>query len=130
MLNFKNNFIFAPVKTGYSDNTGDLLKSKIAKRFGEAPYYLLYDSETKKTEARINLGHDNNHSALIDMVNKGILHYIVGNTGPNAFDVLNNLGAKLYLARGLVSEEGLNSFLNNEIEPSTKATLKRLIRKH
>lgn len=107
---------------------GDSLKSKIAKRFGEAPYYLIYDSETKRTKARINPGHDDNHSALIDLINEGVLHYIIGNTGPNAFDVLNNLDAKLYLARGVVAEEALNSFLNDEIKPLTKATLKRPIR--
>lgn len=109
---------------------GDSLKNKIAKRFGEAPYYLIYDSETKETEARVNPGHDDNHSALIDLVNEGVLYYIIGNTGPNAFDVLNNMGAKLYLARGLEAEEALNSFLNNEIEPLTKSTLKRPIREH
>ena len=49
------------------------LESKIAKRFGEAPYYLIYNSETKKTEARVNPGHDDNHSALIDLVKEGIL---------------------------------------------------------
>lgn len=107
----------------------DLLNSKIAKRFGEAPYYLIYDSETKKTEARINPGHDDNHSALIDLVNEGVLCYIVGNTGPNAFNLLNSLGAKLYLARGSAAGEALNSFLNKELEPLTKATLKRPIRK-
>lgn len=106
----------------------DSLESKIANRFGEAPFYLIYDSETKKTEARANPGHDDNHSGLIDLVNEGVLHYVIGNTGPNAFDVLNNLGAKLYLARGLVAKEALNSFLNNELEPLTKATLKRPIR--
>jgi predicted Fe-Mo cluster-binding NifX family protein len=108
----------------------DTLESKIAKRFGEAPYYLIYDSETQKTEARVNPGHDDNHSALIELVNEGVLHYIVGNTGPNAFDVLNKLRAKLYLARGVVAKDALNSFLNNEIEPLTKATLKKPIRKH
>jgi predicted Fe-Mo cluster-binding NifX family protein len=108
----------------------DSLESKIAKRFGEAPYYLIYDSETKQTEARINLGHDDNHSALIDLVNEGVLSYIVGNTGPNAFDVLNNMGAKLYLARGDIAQKALISFLNNALEPLTKATLKRPIRDH
>jgi len=104
------------------------LESKIAKRFGEAPYYLIYDSETKKTETRINPGHDDHHSALIDLVKEGILYYIIGNIGPNAYDVLNNLGAKLYLARGFSAGEALHSFLNNELEPLTKATLKRPIR--
>lgn len=109
---------------------GDSQESKIANRFGEAPYYLIYYSETKKTEARVNQGHDDNHSALIDLTDEGVLHYIVGNTGPNAFDVLNNLGAKLYLARGVVAKDALKSFLNNEIEALTKATLKRPVREH
>jgi predicted Fe-Mo cluster-binding NifX family protein len=109
---------------------GDSLKSKIAKRFGEAPYYLIYDSETQKTEARSNSGHDEDHSDLIDMANEGVLYYIVGNTGPNAFDILNKMGAKLYLGRGLEADKALYSFLNNEIEPLTKPTLKRPIHEH
>ncbi|BFN38042.1 MAG TPA: dinitrogenase iron-molybdenum cofactor biosynthesis protein [Bacteroidales bacterium] len=109
---------------------GNSLKSKVSKRFGEAPYYLIHDSESQVTEVRENPGHDDNHSALIDLVNEGVLYYIVGNTGPNAFDVLTHKGAKLYLARGLEAEQALNSFLNNSLEPLTKATLKKPIRKH
>ncbi len=109
---------------------GNTLNSKIAKRFGEAPYYLIYNSDTKETEARVNPGHDDNHSGLIDLVNEGVLYYIVGNTGPNAFDVLNNRNAELYLARGTVAKDALDAFLNKKLERLTKATLKRPIRNH
>jgi len=105
------------------------LESKIAKRFGEAPYYLIYNSDTKETEARVNHGHDDNHSGLIDLVNEGVLHYIIGNTGPNAFNVLDDRNAELYLARGAVAKDALEAFLNNKLERLTKATLKRPIRK-
>jgi predicted Fe-Mo cluster-binding NifX family protein len=105
------------------------LESKIAKRFGEAPYYLIYNSDTKETEARVNHGHDDTHSELIDLVNEGVSHYIIGNTGPNAFNVLNERNAELYLARGTVAKDALDAFLNNKIERLTKATLKRPIRK-
>ena len=105
------------------------LESKIAKRFGEAPYYLIYDSDTKETKSRVNHGHDDNHSGLIDLVNDGVLHYIIGNTGPNAFNVLDDLNAELYLARGAVAKDALDTFLNNKLERLTKATLKRPIRK-
>ena len=108
---------------------GKTLESKIAKRFGEAPYYLIYDDETKETEARVNSGHDDNHSGLIDLVNEGVLVYIIGNTGPNAFNVLNERNAKLFLARGTIAKDALNSFLNNKLERLTKATLKKPIRK-
>ncbi len=108
---------------------GETLESKIAKRFGEAPYYLIYNSENKEIEARVNPGHDDNHSGLIDLINEGVLHYIIGNTGPNAFNVLDDRNAKLYLARGSVAKDALDAFLNNKLERLTKATLKRPIRK-
>jgi len=104
------------------------LESKIAKRFGEAPYYLIYNSDTKETEARVNHGHDDNHSGLINLVNERVLHYIIGNTGPNAFNVLDDRKAELYLARGVVAKDALDAFLNNKLERLTKATLKKPIR--
>ena len=107
---------------------GETLESKIAKRFGEAPYYLIYNSENKEIEARVNPGHDDNHSGLIDLINEGVLHYIIGNTGPNAFNVLDDRNSKLYLARGSVAKDALDAFLNNKLERLTKSTLKRPIR--
>ncbi|MEA3505485.1 MAG: NifB/NifX family molybdenum-iron cluster-binding protein [Bacteroidota bacterium] len=107
---------------------GENLESKIAKRFGEAPYYLIYNSDTKEIVARVNPGHDDNHSGLIDLVDEGVLDYIIGNTGPNAFNVLNDRNAKLYLARGAVAKDALEAFLNNNMERLTKSTLKRPIR--
>lgn len=108
---------------------GDTLESKIAKRFGEAPYYLIYNSETKETEARVNPGHDDNHSGLIDLVSGGVLYFIIGNTGPNVFNILNEMKAEVYLGRNLVAKDALDGFLNNKLEKLTKATLKRPIRK-
>ncbi|MEA1981228.1 MAG: NifB/NifX family molybdenum-iron cluster-binding protein [candidate division Zixibacteria bacterium] len=107
---------------------GNTLESKIAKRFGEAPYYLIFNSDSKETEARVNHGHDDNHSGLIDLVNEGILYFIIGNTGPNAFNVLDDKNAKLYLARGLAAKDALDDFLNDKLERLTKSTLKKPIR--
>ena len=108
---------------------GNTLENKIAKRFGEAPYYLIYNSDTKETEARVNPGHDDNHSGLIDLVNEGVLCFIIGNTGPNAFNILNDMNAEVYLARSFVAKDALEAFLNKKLERLTKATLKRPIRK-
>lgn len=107
---------------------GETLESKIAKRFGEASYYLIYNIENKEIEARVNPGHDDNHSGLIDLVNEGVLHYIIGNTGPNAFNILNDRNAELYLARGSVAKDALDTFLNHKLERLTKSTLKKPIR--
>jgi len=108
----------------------DTLDSKISKRFGEAPYYLIYNSETSELEARANDGHDDDHSGLIDLANEGVLYYIVGNTGPFAFNVLNERNAKLFLARGFIAKDALDAFLNNKLESLKKPTLKRPIHTH
>jgi len=51
---------------------GKTLESKIAKRFGHANYYLIFDRESKELETRTNSGHDDNHSSLVDLANEGV----------------------------------------------------------
>ncbi len=109
---------------------GKALESKIAKRFGHANYYLIFDNESKEIEARVNHGHDDNHSSLIDLANEGVTDFIVGNIGPNAFKVLNDKSTKVYLARKNKAKEALDKFLNNELEELTTPTLKRSIEGH
>ena len=109
---------------------GKTLKSKIAKRFGHANYYLIFNNESKELEARINHGHDDDHSSLVDLANEGVTQFIVGNIGPNAFKVLHDKNTKVYLARKYRAKEALDKFLNNELEELTNPTLKRSIEGH
>lgn len=108
---------------------GETLNSKIAKRFGEAPNYLIYDSETKSFEARVNPGHDDGHTALIDLLNEDIKIFLLGNTEPNAFNVLKSGGAKIYLAKNLIANYAIDKYLNYELEELEQATLKNPINK-
>ena len=109
---------------------GKTLESKIAKRFGHANYYLIFNNESKELEARINHGHDDNHSSLVDLANEGVTQFIVGNIGPNAFKVLHDKNTKVYLARKFRAKEALDKLLNNEIEELINPTLKRSIEGH
>jgi len=109
---------------------GKTLESKIAKRFGHANYYLIYDHKSKEIEARVNHGHDDNHSSLIDLANEGVENFIVGNIGPNAFRVLNDKNTKVFLARKFGAKEALEKFFNDELEELTNPTLKRSIEGH
>ena len=109
---------------------GKTIKSKIAKRFGHANYYLIFDTESKEIDVRVNSGHDDNHSSLIILADEGVGNFIVGNIGPNAFRVLNDKNAKVYLARKTIAKEALNKFFNNELEELANPTLKRSIENH
>jgi predicted Fe-Mo cluster-binding NifX family protein len=109
---------------------GDTLESKIAKRFGEAKFYLVYDMETKGITAQINEGHDDNHSSLIKLAEEGVITFIVGNCGPNAFKVLKEHNARLFLARMMTAKDALEKFNNNELKELLEPTLKQTIDKH
>ena len=109
---------------------GKTLESKIAKRFGHANYYLIYNSESKELDARANPGHNDDHSSLVDLAKEGVTDFIVGNIGPNAFRVLDKAKAKIYLGRKYIANEALNKFLNSKLEQLTKPTLKRSIEGH
>ncbi len=108
----------------------NVLESNIAKRFGHAPYYLIYDTDTKTLEVKENNGHDENHSSLVDLMNEGVTHFVIGNIGPNAFNVLKERNAKIYLARKLTAQESLKKLLNNTLEELDAPTLKRSIENH
>ncbi len=108
----------------------NIMESKIAKRFGHAAYYIIYDTQDNSVDARINNGHDDNHSSLVDLMDEGVTHFIIGNIGPQAFEVLKNGKAKIYLARKYEAKEALEKLLDNTLEVLEQPTLKRSIEPH
>lgn len=106
---------------------GNNLQSNIAKRFGHAAYYLIYNSESKSFEAVENIDHDHSHSALYDFLDKGTEAFIVGNVGPHAFEILKSGNAKIFLARKMTAEQAINALSNNELEKLDEPTVKRSI---
>ena len=105
----------------------DNLESNIAKRFGHANYYLIYCTDSKSFDVKINEGHDDEHSSLIKLARNGIHNFIVGNVGPNAFKVLKENNARLFLARKLKASEALEKFLGNKLDELFNPTIKQSI---
>ncbi len=109
---------------------GNVPESKIAKRFGHATYYLIYDTENKTFEAIENPGHGEKHEILYELAKKGVKTFIVGNIGPGAYETVSEVGAEVYLARLMTINEALQKFNSGELEKLNKPTLKRSIEKH
>lgn len=109
---------------------GETLQRNIAKRFGDAPNYLIYNTETTLIENRENQGHDDSHSNLIDLVQEGVSTFVVGNIGPHAFSILHDLQARVLLARGMVAADALKAFLQDELKELSEPTLKKSIHDH
>lgn len=86
---------------------GNNLESAVAKRFGHANYLILFDTETKSYEAYLNNNEGHNHDNLQGFLDKGVRSFIVGNIGPNAFDILKSAGSKVYLARKMKAAQAV-----------------------
>lgn len=106
------------------------LNGNLAKRFGHTAFYLIYDTESKTHQAISNTEHDDKHSILAEVINKGVEVFIVGNIGPHAFSLLNRGGIKVYLARKMTAEEAINKLAIGELELLTEPTVKKSMHKH
>ncbi len=108
----------------------ETMNSKIAKRFGHASFYLIYDTDNSSLDIRENHGHSHDHSELAELMNENIKHFVVGNIGPHAFEILKRGNAKIYLARKMTAKEALELLKNDSLEVLEQSTLKRSIENH
>lgn len=106
---------------------GNDLTSPVAKRFGHAAYYLVYDTDTHTLEAFENVDEGHNHDNLRQFLEQGVEAFIVGNIGPHAFDILKTAGSKVYLARKMTGQEAIDQFAQGALQQLDEPTAKRSI---
>jgi len=82
--------------------TGRDLDSRLDSRFGRCPYFLVGDPETLEFEAVANPGASAGGGAGVkaaqELVDRGVQVVITGQCGPNAYDVLEAAGIKIFQA--------------------------------
>ena len=98
----------------------DTIESKIDMRFGRCKYFIIVDTENPgKVETVENQGTIQGHGAGIKASQQigdlGVEAVITGNLGPNATDILNQLGIKAYHASGIV-KDAIDAFQDNKLE--------------
>ena len=106
---------------------GKNLESSVAKRFGHANYFIIYDAEAESINALANVDENHNHKNLQGFRDNGIKIFIVGNIGPHAFKILNASDSRIYLARKQTVKEAIDRFLNGELKLLTEPTVKKSI---
>lgn len=100
------------------------LHGKISKRFWHANFYLIVNEDGLNFETVKNPGNDD-HSIIETIATKDIEAFIVGNIGPNAFEIMKSLNIKIMLARNLTVHEAIEKFKCNELEILNSPTLKK-----
>ena len=102
-------------------------ESPVAKRFGHAEYFIVYDTVQESFESYENNDEGHNHKNLEEFLDKGVEAFIVGNIGPHAFELINTPKSKIYLARQLTVKEAVDKFKKNELRLLEEPTVKHSI---
>lgn len=109
-------------------SAGKDLESKVDQRFGRCPYLVFIDDkEGKIIETIENKGPKAMSGAGISaaqiVVDQDIGTLVTGNIGPNAFNVLNAAGVKIYVASpDLTIKQALDLFNQDKLELVTNPT--------
>jgi predicted Fe-Mo cluster-binding NifX family protein len=106
---------------------GNDLNSSISKRFGHADYFIVFDTIKESFKSYENIDEGHNHKNLQDFLDEGVEAFVVGNIGPHAFDLINKLKSKVYLARKMSVKAAIEKFNNNELTLLTEPTAKQSI---
>lgn len=106
---------------------GNNLESAIAKRFGHSNYFILFNTETKTYESFVNNNEGHNHDNLQEYLDKGVRSFIVGNIGPNAFDILKSSGSRVYLARKMKAAQAIELFNKSGLQELFEPTIRNSI---
>jgi predicted Fe-Mo cluster-binding NifX family protein len=106
---------------------GNHIGSLVAKRFGHANYFILFNTETGTYISFDNINKGNNHNNFQHFLDQGVESFIVGNIGPHAFNIINTPKSKIYLARKMSVQEAIHKFEKSELKQLTGPTAKRSI---
>jgi predicted Fe-Mo cluster-binding NifX family protein len=116
---------------------GNTLGSQISKRFGQASYYIVYDTDSELFDAIKNdhveeagTNAADEHANLRDFLKKGVKAFIVGNIGPVAFQTIKTPETKVWLARKMTAGEAIKRFISGELSELSGPTAKRSIGGH
>jgi predicted Fe-Mo cluster-binding NifX family protein len=106
------------------------LNALIAKKFGYARYYLMYDTDDKTFEVIENIDPEDNHAPLRELVQKGADVFIVSYIGPHAFEVIHSANKKIFHAKNITGMAAIEKLERNELEEMQNPNVKKSIGHH
>lgn len=100
-------------------STGKAMDSLLDLRFGRCAYFVIYNTESKKADVIQNNGQLSGGGAGIaaaqQIINEDIDLIITGNLGPNAFELINKAGIKVYRGESISIGDALDKYKNGEL---------------
>ncbi|MGB9735486.1 MAG: NifB/NifX family molybdenum-iron cluster-binding protein [bacterium] len=106
------------------------LDTLLSKKFGQAKYYILYDTDNKGYEIIENIDPEDRHVPLQELVRRGADAFIVSYIGPHAFEVLHSANKKVFHAKNISVLSAIEKLLNNELEELKEPNVKKSMAHH
>jgi len=97
--------------------TGNDLNSPFESRFGRAPGFIIYDTETKQFEAvdnsmNLNAAQGAGIQAAMNVIKAGAKVLVSGHCGPKAFTVLKQAEVKIFNANAATVSEAVEKYVS------------------
>jgi len=104
---------------------GKEINDNLDSRFGRCSYFLIYDSEQKQVQVIDNKGQSAGGGAGISaaqqIIDNGVQAVVTGNMGPNAYNLMNSSGIKVYRCTPVSCREAIDLFEDGKLEEITAA---------
>ena len=104
------------------------IDSTIDERFARCNFFVIIDTDSMEYEFFSNEAIASSSGAGVkaaqELINRGVDAVITGNIGPNAFDVLNKAGIKIFKASGSI-REAIENFKEGNLKEMDMANVGR-----
>ncbi len=106
--------------------SGNDLSAILDKRFGRAPKFLIYNTETKEFTLKdntqnLNASQGAGIQAAQNVAASGAQAVITGHCGPKAFRVLTAANIAIYNTKAAIVQQAIDMFTNNELTAAVQA---------
>jgi predicted Fe-Mo cluster-binding NifX family protein len=111
----------------FVSSTAPTISSEVDQKFGRCSYFLVYDTETRKTRIIENVSSDISQGAGVStsqkIVSEGANVVITGNIGPRAFEILSASGVTIFLTEKMSVREAIADYERGVLSPIESATI-------
>lgn len=101
-------------------STGKTSENLLDMRFGRCEYFQIHDTESREVKILENKGQKSSGGAGIvasnQLIEEKVDVIITGNIGPNAFELIEKSGIKVYKCGNVAISLVLESYSNGELE--------------
>ncbi|QBG48481.1 dinitrogenase iron-molybdenum cofactor biosynthesis protein [Verrucomicrobia bacterium S94] len=108
--------------------SGENLSAPVDTRFGRAPRFLIYDTETgtfslKENKQNLNAAQGAGIQSAACVCEEQVDAVITGNCGPKAFAVLDAAGVKVFTCENTVVSKAVEQLRKGELQPAEEANV-------